>query len=54
MIMYIDVRTFATYSSNPADPNQLINDVTALDASLSIVNKFQELCQKTVPAEQHN
>jgi uncharacterized protein (DUF1800 family) len=26
----IDVRAFASYSSNPADPNQLINDVTAL------------------------
>ena len=26
----IDVRAFANYSSNPADPNQLINDVTAL------------------------
>jgi len=26
----IDVRAFADYSSNPADPNQLINDVTAL------------------------
>ena len=26
----IDVRAFATYSSNPADPDQLINDVTAL------------------------
>jgi uncharacterized protein (DUF1800 family) len=26
----IDVRSFANYSSNPADPNQLINDVTAL------------------------
>ncbi len=26
----IDVRAFANYSTNPADPNQLINDVTAL------------------------
>jgi uncharacterized protein (DUF1800 family) len=26
----VDVRAFANYSSNPADPNQLINDVTAL------------------------
>ena len=26
----IDVRAFAGYSSNPADPNQLIDDVTAL------------------------
>jgi uncharacterized protein (DUF1800 family) len=26
----IDVRAFANYSSNPADPNQLINDITAL------------------------
>ena len=26
----IDVRAFANYSSNPADPNQLINDMTAL------------------------
>lgn len=26
----IDVRAFANYSSNPADPNQLIDDVTAL------------------------
>jgi uncharacterized protein (DUF1800 family) len=26
----IDVRAFANYSSNPSDPNQLINDVTAL------------------------
>lgn len=26
----IDVRAFANYSSNPADPNQLITDVTAL------------------------
>jgi uncharacterized protein (DUF1800 family) len=26
----IDVRTFASYSTNPADPNQLIDDVTAL------------------------
>lgn len=26
----IDVRAFATYSTNPADPNQLINDITAL------------------------
>jgi uncharacterized protein (DUF1800 family) len=26
----IDVRAFANYSSNPADPDQLINDVTAL------------------------
>jgi uncharacterized protein (DUF1800 family) len=26
----IDVRAFASYSSNPADPNQLISDVTAL------------------------
>ena len=26
----IDVRAYANYSSNPADPNQLINDVTAL------------------------
>jgi uncharacterized protein (DUF1800 family) len=26
----IDVRAFANYSSNPADPNQLISDVTAL------------------------
>jgi Protein of unknown function (DUF1800) len=26
----IDVRGFANYSSNPADPNQLINDITAL------------------------
>lgn len=26
----IDVRAFATNTSNPADPNQLINDVTAL------------------------
>ena len=26
----IDVRTFAAYSSNPANPNQLIDDVTAL------------------------
>ncbi|MBS1622088.1 MAG: DUF1800 domain-containing protein [Bacteroidetes bacterium] len=26
----IDIRAFANYSSNPADPNQLINDVTAL------------------------
>ncbi|MBS1919157.1 MAG: DUF1800 domain-containing protein [Bacteroidetes bacterium] len=26
----IDVRAFANYSSNPADPNQLVNDITAL------------------------
>jgi uncharacterized protein (DUF1800 family) len=26
----VDVRAFASYSSNPADPNQLITDVTAL------------------------
>jgi uncharacterized protein (DUF1800 family) len=26
----LDVRAFANYSSNPADPNQLINDITAL------------------------
>jgi uncharacterized protein (DUF1800 family) len=26
----LDLRAFANYSSNPADPNQLINDVTAL------------------------
>lgn len=26
----IDVRTFAGYSSNPADPNQLVSDMTAL------------------------
>lgn len=26
----IDVRAFANYSSNPADPNQLITDITAL------------------------
>ncbi len=26
----IDVRAFANYSSNPSDPNQLINDITAL------------------------
>lgn len=26
----VDVRAFALYSSNPADPNQLIDDVTAL------------------------
>ena len=26
----LDLRTFALYSSNPADPDQLINDVTAL------------------------
>ena len=26
----IDVRAFANYSSNPADPNQLINDVSSL------------------------
>jgi len=26
----IDVRTFAGYSSNPADPNQLVSDITAL------------------------
>jgi hypothetical protein len=26
----IDVRAFANYSVNPADPNQLISDVTAL------------------------
>lgn len=26
----IDVRAFANYSSNPADPNQLISDITAL------------------------
>jgi len=26
----IDVKAFAAYSSNPADPNQLINDITAL------------------------
>jgi uncharacterized protein (DUF1800 family) len=26
----VDVRAFANYSSNPADPNQLISDVTAL------------------------
>jgi uncharacterized protein (DUF1800 family) len=26
----VDVRAFANYSTNPADPNQLINDVTAL------------------------
>lgn len=26
----VDVRAFANYSSNPADPNQLITDVTAL------------------------
>ncbi len=26
----IDVRAFAAYSSNPADPNQLINDITGL------------------------
>ena len=26
----IDVRAFANYSSDPADPNQLVNDVTAL------------------------
>jgi len=26
----LDVRGFANYSSNPADPNQLVSDVTAL------------------------
>jgi uncharacterized protein (DUF1800 family) len=26
----VDVRAFANYSTNPADPNQLINDVTAI------------------------
>lgn len=26
----VDVKAFANYSSNPADPNQLINDITAL------------------------
>jgi hypothetical protein len=26
----LDLRTYASYSSNPADPDQLINDVTAL------------------------
>ncbi len=26
----IDIRAFANYSSNPADPNQLIDDITAL------------------------
>ena len=26
----LDVRAFAAYSSNPSDPNQLVNDVTAL------------------------
>ena len=26
----LDCRAFAAYSSNPADPNQLIDDVTAL------------------------
>lgn len=26
----LDVRAFANYSSNPADPNQLVSDVTAL------------------------
>ena len=45
----IDVRAFANYSSNPADPDQLISDVTALLLRYPLSDQFKELCKNKFP-----
>ena len=43
----LDVKTFAAQSSNPADPDQLINDVTALLLRYPLSDSSKDYVKRT-------